>query len=85
MLGEISCLSFLGSGVMRLLHVLILMGLVHCLIREGTFTMLGAAQIKVTNNCPFLKDFIIKTFLFLLSEIKRNWGGDGKKGCSSDI
>lgn len=47
--------------------------------------MLGAIQIKITKNCHFLNDCIIKTLLFILSEIKRNWGGDGKKGYSSDI
>lgn len=39
-----SCLSFPGSGVMHLLHVLVFMSLVYCLIREGTFTMLGAMK-----------------------------------------
>lgn len=38
--------------------------------------MLGAVQIK---------DFIIMTLLFLISGIKRNWGGDGKKESSSNI
>lgn len=77
-----SYLSFLGSEVIHLLHVLVSMGLLNCLIREGTFTMLGALQIKITKNYPFLNDFVIKALLFLLFEIRRNLGGDGKKGCS---
>lgn len=62
--------------------------LVTCIDLHGcgaeTFTMLDAVKIKVINNYPFLKVFLIKTLLFLLSEIKMNWGGKAKKGCSSD-